>query len=239
VVLYESEVAVVYHGRALDVLATMETESVDLGLADPPYGVEWESRHRGESFGAMEGDGLNERDGVHVVLDGMTRVVGQNRHLYVFGPEDVLGGLKVSEPVAMVWNKTVMSGGDLSAPWGKQHEPIWFMQNKHRHAGQTGAKDTPPARMRKGTVLTFPRKTGRKVRHPSEKPVALLSELIESSSRAGELVFDPYAGSGSTGVAAVLLGRRTILVEVDQDFAEMAAKRVEEAERVRGLAMNI
>lgn len=78
----------------------------------------------------------------------------------------------------------------------------------------------------------FPGPTGRKVRHPSEKPVALLAEMIESSSRVGETVLDPFGGSGSTAVAAIVRGRRAVLVEANPAYVELAIERVRAAEAV-------
>lgn len=230
-VLYASDRATVYLGDARDVLQEIETESIDLVVTDPPYGVEWVSRLRSESFGLMAGDG-SDRDGVREIVRECVRLVGQNRHLYVFGPEDVLDGLPVSERCALVWDKGVMGAGNLSAAWGPAHESITFAVSKHRHGGETGTSAVP-VRRRKGTVLRFPRPTGRKVRHPSEKPVALISELVESSSRIGETILDPFGGSGSTAVAAVLLGRRIITVEVDERYAATIVDRVRNAERIR------
>jgi len=92
-------------------------------------------------------------------------------------------------------------------------------------------------RLRKGSVLRFGPPTGRTVRHPSEKPVPLLRELIESSTRQGEVVLDPFAGSGSTGVAAVLSGRRAILVESHYEYALLARDRVLRAEQAMELAV--
>jgi site-specific DNA-methyltransferase (adenine-specific) len=86
--------------------------------------------------------------------------------------------------------------------------------------------------LRKGSVLRFTRPTGRKVRHPNEKPVALCRELIESSTRQGDLVLDPFAGSGSTAVAAVLSGRRAVLVESDVRWLTLAIDRVTRAEKL-------
>jgi site-specific DNA-methyltransferase (adenine-specific) len=222
--------ATVLLGDARDVLAGMETESVDLVVVDPPYGVEWQSNLRAERFDMLNEDGAGERDGVRGILEECVRVVGQNRHLYVFGPTDVLEGLKVTEPTELVWAKPMNGAGDLTAAWAPAHEPISFLVSKHRHGGQAGASTSVAARLRKGSVLTFGRPTGRKVRHPSEKPVGLLAELIESSSRAGELVLDACAGSGSTGVAAVLRGRRVLLIESHRPYAELAAERCRAAE---------
>ena len=228
---YETERVTLYLGDARDVLPTLQTESVDLVVTDPPYGKEFVSNQRVERFAPIALDGVGDRDAVRDVLSECVRLVGQNRHLYVFGPEDVLGGLKVTKPVALVWDKTMMSGGDVTARWGCSHEPISFAVSKHRHAGQAGT-DCIPARIRKGSVLRYGRRTGRTVRHPTEKPVDLLAELIESSSRVDDLVLDPFAGVGSTGVAAILRGRRAVLVEVDKGYAEIAIQRLRAAERI-------
>lgn len=227
--IYDSPLATVWQGDARDVLRILPTESVGLIATDPPYGVAWQSNRRTEKFERLIGDGADDRETVHEVLRECVRIVGQHRHLYVFGPTDVLEGLKVSEAVSLVWDKGTMGSGDVTAAWGPSHEPITFTVSKHRHAGKVGASSVP-ARLRKGTVLAYNRPTGRNVRHPSEKPVALMRELIESSSRQGETILDPFAGSGSTGVAALLTGRRVILVESKAKYAELAAARVEQAE---------
>lgn len=228
--IYRSELAEVYNADALHVLPELVTESVDLVIADPPYGVEWRSNMRAETFDELLNDTPADRDGIRNVLAECVRLVGQHRHLYVFGPDDVLAGLLVSERAELVWDKARPGMGDLSSPWGPQHERISFAVSKHRHAGK---RDAPalPVRMRKGSVLRFAPPTGRNVRHPSEKPVALLRELVESSSRAGDTVLDPFAGIGSTGVAAILSGRRTILVELDDAYARIAVHRVQTAEQ--------
>lgn len=228
-IAYESDRATIYEGDARDVLPTFDTESFGLVVTDPPYGKEFVSNQRVQRFDAMALDGVGDREAVCDVLRECVRLVAQNRHLYIFGPGDVLDGLKISAPVSLVWDKGMMSGGDLASEWGPSHEPIWFAVSKHRHAGQAGC-DAIPARLRKGTVLRVPRQTGRKVRHPSEKPVGLLVDLIESSSRVGETVLDPFAGSGSTGVAAIVRGRRAILVEMNPAYVELAIERVRAAE---------
>lgn len=231
--LYGGDLAAVYLADAAEVLPTFYTESFDLIVTDPPYGQKWRSNLRTDRFDLMDGDGdgASDREGVRSVLTECVRLTGQGRHLYVFGPDDVLQGLKVTKPVSLVWDKGVIGSGDLSACWGPQHEPIWFLVSKHRHGGQAGGESLS-ARRRKGSVLRYPRQTGRKVRHPSEKPVALLRELIESSSRVGEIVLDPFAGIGSTAVAATLLGRKSVSVEINPEYAALAVERIKRAEQL-------
>lgn len=230
-IVHETPLVTVYHGRAEDTLPLLRTESVDLVVTDPPYGVEWQSNRRTEKFDPIANDGGADRDLIRTILTDCIRVVGQHRHLYVFGPSDVLEGQKVSDVVTLIWDKATMGSGDVTSCWGPQHEPINFTVSKHRHAGKAG-KPVLPTRMRKGSVLRYTRPTGRTVRHPSEKPVPLMRELVESSSRQGETVLDCFAGSGATGVAAILAGRKAVLIESDANWIDLIVSRCTEAEQL-------
>ena len=66
--------------------------------------------------------------------------------------------------------------------------------------------------------------------HPTQKPVALMKWCIDKLA-APKLVLDPFMGSGSTGVAAVQMGRRFIGIERDPDYFDIACKRIEDAQR--------
>lgn len=236
--VYQTHRATVIHARSEVYLPTLDKESVDLVVADPPYGVAFSSNFRAAAFGEIEGDRPAGREVVRQILEASVRLVGQKRHLYVFGPSDALTGLKVSDTAELVWDKGRAGMGNLSSPWGPQHEPLTFAVSMWRHAGTAG-RSSPAVRMRKGSVLRFAPPTGRKVRHPNEKPVALLRELIESSTRIGDLVLDPCAGSGSTGVAAVLSGRRALLVESDARWIPLICERLSAAEQIADLIDNL
>lgn len=233
--IYQTARVTLYHAPSETLLPELLKESVDLVIADPPYGVAFDSGRRSSAFGEIRGDRPGDRDLIRAVMGESVRLVGQERHLYVFGPRDVFEGLKVSETGELVWDKGRPGMGDLSNRWAPQHEPITFAVSKWRHAGQTG-RPSMAVRMRKGSVLRFPAPTGRKVRHPNEKPVSLLRELVESSSRIGDVVLDPFAGCASTGVAAVLSGRRAVLVESDERWIPLAMERLAAAELVADAA---
>ena len=64
-------------------------------------------------------------------------------------------------------------------------------------------------------------------RHPAQKPDPLMRELVSLFSDEGEVVFDPYAGSGATGAAALALGRQVVLADSDLAWAESCAERMQ------------
>jgi site-specific DNA-methyltransferase (adenine-specific) len=67
--------------------------------------------------------------------------------------------------------------------------------------------------------------------HPTQKPLSLLERVIESSTREGEVVLDPFNGSGTTGAAALRLGRRYVGVDLDERYLELSRRRMLDAER--------
>jgi site-specific DNA-methyltransferase (adenine-specific) len=67
--------------------------------------------------------------------------------------------------------------------------------------------------------------------HPTQKPLRLVRRAIVASSREGDLVFDPFCGSGTSGVAAKELGRFFVGVEKEEEYAELAGRRIGAAER--------
>lgn len=81
----------------------------------------------------------------------------------------------------------------------------------------------------KRAVWTHP--VARDRQHPTEKPVSLMAELVEDFTDPNEVVLDPFAGSGTTGVACLRLGRRCILVEKSPVYAALARERMKAEER--------
>lgn len=71
----------------------------------------------------------------------------------------------------------------------------------------------------------------RKREHPNEKPLEIVAKLVDTHSNQGDLILDPFAGSGTTGVAAVRLGRQFVGIEVDSSYFDIACRRIEAATR--------
>lgn len=72
-------------------------------------------------------------------------------------------------------------------------------------------------------------------KHPTEKPRRLMSELVDDFTAPGEVILDPFMGSGTTGVAAVMAGRRFIGIEMNPAYFDIACERIEAAQRQASL----
>lgn len=220
---YDEGGITIHHGDARDVLPTLPRGGADMILTDPPYGVAWRGRG-GQGFGLIVGD-----DGAVPIAEWVRpalRALKHKRHLYVFGLSD-WGDLPIGGRCDLVWDKEMTGLGDLSLPWGPSHERIAFGVYVSCASRLADGGGRLSARMRKGSVLRAPRANARAVtRHPTEKPVAILREMIESSSRLGETVLDPYMGCGSTLVAARLEGRHAIGIEIDENYCRIAVERL-------------
>lgn len=226
---YSDDTVTLYHGKCEDVLPTLPRDSVDMILVDPPYGQDYKS-NRGGSHERIAGD-----DGsfdLPAVLNLACRTLRRGRHAYIFGPND-LADTPLAAAVELVWDKQIVGTGDLSLPWAKSWEPITFAVYEPSKANREKGYGGLAARMRQGSVLRVPRTNGAGTkRHPTEKPVLLLRQLIESSSCWGETVLDFTAGVGSTLVAAKLEGRKAIGIELDERYCEIAARRVSDDREV-------
>lgn len=220
---YDEGGITIYHGDCREVLPTLASQSVDLIATDPPYGVGYDS-NRGTMGGIAGDDG--SVDVVDVIRQAL-RTLKLGRHFYVFGPFD-LSDVTSQKTTELIWDKGTMSSGNLSSPWGVSHERITF-GSWHPAPSKTGAGGLT-ARLRRGTVISVPRNNnGRGARdHPTEKPPMLMRILIESSSLHGEIVLDPFMGSGATLVGAQQEGRKAIGIEVEERYCELASTRLAE-----------
>lgn len=189
---------------AREFLPGLPEESVDLILTDPPYVFDRGDTHFRAWFPDLPDEIWPE------ILRELHRVLRDDAHAYVFCDwrtqrlfEDAAkdAGFHVHRP--LVWDK---GSPALGGTWRSQSELILFLERGHR-----------PGNFRnRGNVLSAPRVARG---YPTEKPVSLLRQLISQSSLPGELVFDPFCGSGNVGKAARALGRRALLGDVDARFA--------------------
>lgn len=212
------------HGDCREILPELNLEA-DLLLTDPPYGQSYQSNRRTEKHKRIAGD-----DGsldVPAVLTLACTKLRRWSHAYVFGGID-LTGTPLTAQTELIWSKEIVGSGDLSSPWGKSHEPITFAVYEPSKANREKGAGGLTARLRSGSVLRCQRAhSGGTKKHPTQKPVPILREMIESSSRLEQVVLDPFMGSGSTLVAALLEGRKAIGIELDEGYCHDAAQWIE------------
>lgn len=218
----------IFHGDCRDVLPTLLQGSVDLIVTDPPYGQRWQSGGRKNRLEPIAGDDgeLDVADLLALALPALR----PKRHLYVFGRAD-LTSLPLGPTAELIWDKMLIGGGNLTLPWAPAHEPIQFAVYEPFPSNRAAGAGALAARLRRGSIIRCKRPNGvgmddAHVKHPTEKPVELLRQLIEASSVLHETVLDPFMGSGSTLVAAKLEGRRAIGVETEERYCEVAARRL-------------
>lgn len=238
-VLYASDRATVIWGDCRDPQVIAQAPDwYGLLATDPPYGVRFNSG-RSNRFTEIPGDDgsvdwpavLGQWVGPEGTFNGG---LAPSRHVYVFGydPKELAGPLRLGGTTELVWDKADLGSGNLAAPWGPSHESITFGVHVKRASDRQKGAGNLSARLRRGSILRYPRPGRGYARHSNEKPVPLMADLIESSTVRGDLVVDPCAGSGSTGVAAVLSGRRCFLVELRRADAELCVERVQAAEHL-------
>ena len=221
----------VINGDCVAEMQKMEAESVDLILSDPPYGIDVDNAH---TFKRMTVTDTNFKDDDHGTFDlldrafrEMYRILKKDRHMYIFfamTKYDVVlkllkkHGFEVHE-IPLIWDKGSGSYPSQMTTFVHSYEPFL-----HCWKGKRKLNGTPRNIFQ---VKRVP--SGQKV-HPTQKPTELLRDLIGFSSNIGELVFDPFAGSGATIIAAREVQRRALGVELNPVYYKAICDRLENKE---------
>jgi len=216
-------------GDCREILPQLPAGAVDLVLTDPPYGKNYQSQRvpKARRFKAVEGDASRgvASELTANVLFKITRVIRESGHCYVFSDSTLWPLLLDKFPPDLLLRNVLCylkgrSTGDLhSHSYTPGWETILFLVK-----GEARKLNGHPA-----DVLMARRPSGKGRIHPMQKAVDVCERLIENSTQPGEIVLDPFAGSGTTGVAAMLCDtgpRKAILIEKDPAVYEKALKRL-------------
>ena len=201
-------------GDCRDLLATLDAQSVDAVICDPPYGMQ----HR-SGFGASWHETHIAGDRDTTLRDEMIAWADARGVSWA-----MFGSWKVPTPpsarAVLIWDKGPASGmGDLSMPWKSSWEEIAI--------GGDAWKGKRSEGVLRGHVQVSWESKGRK--HPHQKPVSLIKELLRKLPDA-TTIFDPFMGSGTTGVAwCVKAGLSFIGAEIDPAYFAIAERRIAEA----------
>ncbi|MFT4125822.1 MAG: site-specific DNA-methyltransferase [Gordonia sp. (in: high G+C Gram-positive bacteria)] len=249
----------IYQGDSIAWLRSLETASVDLIFADPPYNIkkaDWDSFESQEAYIAWSMRWISEAG----------RVLTPKGNLYICGFSEILADLK--HPAArhfaacrwLVWH--YKNKANLGNDWGRSHESILhFRKSKsqrlveidyvripygahtlkypgHPQAetsaygkGQPKRDDWQPHPMgaKPKDVIEVPTTCNgmnEKTPHPTQKPEELVRKFVFAGSAPGDVVLDPFSGSGTTAVVAAQLGRTFLACDLDPQYNGWAAERL-------------
>jgi DNA modification methylase len=204
-------------------------EQIACLLTDPPYGIKYTPRgQRSKELGPILNDDLAPAALEGFLLAAFTNVARHARSgatAYVFHALGVAG-------VRPAFERAFLSAGfHLSATltWVKQSSTLGHGDYRHRSEpilyGWRGEGHRRITDRTESTVWEIPREPN--LHHVSQKPVALLSRAIRNSTVRGELVLDPFIGSGSTLICCEQLGRRCFALELDPRYCDVCVARWE------------
>ncbi len=191
-------------GDCADVLPGLD--SVTSVVTDPPYGTNvtgWDRPLDGDSIRAIDAKALN----YSVWFYSNTRLAQMLCDLREGGRDTWVA----------VWHKSNAMG--FERRFAPQWVPIVIAYS---------SKPSPPFWGKDYVHCAIAKQ---KIDHPTPKQLGVVEWLCERAAKAGETIFDPFMGSGTTGVACAKLGRKFIGVEIDPGYFDIACRRVEEAYR--------
>ncbi len=224
----------IVNGDCLNYLGQIPDNSIDLILTDPPYNIAQYSTGNINLPGrsALNND-LAAWDLIPVdpfdLLPDFKRIIKPDGNIFVFTSYNLIGkwheafDSEFDTFQFFIWHKTnpapkIFKNGFLNScemiacMWNKGHK--WnFSNQRDMHNFFESPICMRPER------LSEPK-------HPAQKPVKLLEHIISVASNEGDVVFDPFMGVGSTGVAALKSKRRFIGIEIEKNYFDAAEKRI-------------
>lgn len=201
-----AEGVTLYLGDCREILPTLS--KVDAVVTDPPYGMAFRSNYRTERHDVIIND---DSDELLVFACGLRPA----HSAYIFCRWDNIAS--VPKPKSLLtWVKNNWSMGDLNHEHARQTETVLFYPGPE-HDFPKGRPTDVLEGIRTGNCF-----------HPTEKPTDLMGQIISFTRGT---ILDPFMGSGTTGVAAVKLGRKFIGIEIEERYFSIACKRIDAALR--------
>jgi len=209
-------------------LARLPDQSVDLVVTDPPYGQDYSTgrqKHTIRRTTRIPND-AGQLD-IGRLMAELDRVTKPESHCYIFTSWKTVDVWK--QPFErffilkniLIWSKDNHTAGDLAWSYAQSYEMILF--------GMKGRKKLSGRRDRDSVYL--PKVKSHAQEHLLQKPSGLITYLIGKSSLPGDVVLDPFAGSGTTGACCIEAGRNSIQFEMDRRHRSVLVRRMTEAAR--------
>lgn len=217
----------IQNGDCLKYIKDIKSDSVDLVVTDVPYKVisGGKPKHKGQPSGILsKNDGKifdNNDIKPSEYMSELYRVLKEETHCYIF-----INFINLQEMMV----ETEKAGFKLHTllVWKKNNKTPsrWYMKNQEYILFMRKGKAKKVKDAGVGHILEFDNIIGNKT-HPCEKPVELLKLLIDNSSEVGDVVLDPFMGTGSCGVASLDLDRKFVGFELDETYFNIGKQRIE------------
>lgn len=211
-----TDAVTLYEGDCLEVLPTLAPGSVDAVVTDPPYGVEFKGKNTKHT--------IRKDDGYACGFDDAKigpKVVGEciERFGRVIVTAPAKNAFDYPRPVE-IGSVFCPSGAGLGS-WGfiGTHPILYYGKCPYLAKGMGH---------RPNSFQSFA--TSENLGHPCSKPIEWMRWLVVKATLRGEVVLDPFAGSGTTAIAAMQEGRKCIIIEKDPRYCEIIRRRVREAD---------
>lgn len=210
----------IIQGDCLEVMKEIPDKSVDMILTDPPYGMDLTPQRSSGKFHGIKITNDDNLDWTGEFFNECFRVTKNNTAVMVFCSHHSIGKFIESAKRAgfdvknlLVWDKMWFGMG---GNWRPNFELI-LVFSKGRFVIKSNNKDN---------ILRYRRISPQKAQHPTEKVIPLLEELISEPDYNPQIILDPFAGSGTTGVACKNLNRNYILIEKEPEYVEIIKQRL-------------
>ena len=229
----DQEVARLHRDDCLAVLPSVP--EVDLIIADPPYGMDFQSQRKKDKSDWKPKIANDKRPFVWWLHYAAMRLKEGGALICfcrwdswgAFSDACDLAGLTVKNQI--VWDKMNHTTGDLKGSPGTRHEiAVFAVKGRFTFPGK-----------RPQTLGAFKKVSPAKLQHPNEKPVELMEWLVQHYSAEGETVLDPFTGVSPVGVACANTNRNFIGIELDENYFQVAKDRIEQAFNILGVAKDV
>lgn len=224
-----------HEGDCLDILPGVAPLSVDAVITDPPYMIGASSVGDPGAKSGTWADTMNVARWYADWLRLCQRALRPTGHAIVFCNWRTIPTLLRAFDLCgwgvtscLLWDKEWIGPGGTQG-FRPQHEVILHAAMPQAQIANRGLPDVVRHKWMAGNMRT--------TAHPAEKPVGVLRWLVEATTSPGALVVDPFAGSGTTGVAAVAAGRRFVGIESEARWVALARERLDDATAQGGLPL--
>ena len=223
--IYDRDGITIYHGDCLEVLPQLD--QVDLVLTDPPYNISEEGadiRNIGGSLAQRRDFGVWDRVdwSPKEFLDATITLMRPGSSVLAFTSDRLLSAYRecgLQPRGTVVWEKTNPPPTPRPSYVSATEWIVWLQKQGAKARWNSGGFTT--------NILRYPICGGEeRSHHPTQKPLALIKELVGRHSDTGDLILDPFMGSGTTLRAAKDLGRRAIGIELNRDYCDIAIQRM-------------